>query len=162
MYNSVGVYWADLPFLQRLKFVFNSDKAETSREFDNFWQMFKADPLSPIGWYIRNAVIPGAGLGLEGYVLFSIGNIKPLFQASGSFPECWKTYKVCNKNWIASIDYLETIGIIVGQLLVGFVGDWLGRRWGLIQDALIMLFGLIMLIAAWGKDLNGWIICYAW
>jgi hypothetical protein len=27
----------------------------------------KKDPLSPVGWYFRNAIIPDAGLGLEGY-----------------------------------------------------------------------------------------------
>lgn len=38
----------------------------------------------------------------------------------------------------------------------------MGRRWGLIQDAVIMFLGLIMLTAAWGTTLNGWVICYAW
>lgn len=52
--------------------------------------------------------------------------------------------------------------IIKGQLLVGVIGDWIGRRWGLIQDAVIMTLGLLMLTAAWGVTLNGWIICYAW
>jgi hypothetical protein len=37
-----------------------------------------------------------------------------------------------------------------------------GRRWGLIQDASIMLLGLVMLVAAWGVNQNGWVICYAW
>lgn len=37
-----------------------------------------------------------------------------------------------------------------------------GRRWGLIQDALIMLLGLVMLICSWGVTQNGWVICYAW
>ena len=162
MYTKDGVYWADLPLVQRFKFVWNFDKAETAREFGNFLAMFKRDPLSPVGWYMRNAVIPGAGLGLEGYVLFSIGNIKPLFQAKGVFYECWETYAVCDKNWVSAVEYLETIGIICGQVLVGALGDWLGRRWGLIQDASIMLLGLIMLTAAWGTNLNGWVICYGW
>lgn len=50
----------------------------------------------------------------------------------------------------------------MGQILVGVVGDWLGRRWGLIQDAMIMFLGLIMLTASWGTTLNGWVICYVW
>jgi len=37
----------------------------------------------------------------------------------------------------------------------------IGRRWGLIQDALIMFGGLLMLTASWGVTLNGWVICYA-
>jgi hypothetical protein len=57
-------------------------------------------------------------------VLFSIGNVTPLLQ--GAFPACWKTSKtqICNANWIAAIGYLEVAGIIVGQILVGFLGDW--------------------------------------
>lgn len=46
--------------------------------------------------------------------------------------------------------------------MVGIVGDWLGRRWGLIQDAVIMFVGLLMLTAAWGLTENGWVICYVW
>ncbi|KIV92201.1 hypothetical protein PV10_06659 [Exophiala mesophila] len=159
-YNDNGVYWADLPFLQRFKFVSKVDREETRREARATWEMFKNDPLSPVAFYFRNMVLPGAGLGLEGYVLFSIGNLKPLFQ--GGFPDCWKTHEICNKTWLNAIEYLEISGIIVGQILVGIIGDWIGRRWGLIQDAGIMFVGLIMLTASWGVTQNGWIICYAW
>jgi hypothetical protein len=38
----------------------------------------------------------------------------------------------------------------------------IGRRWGLIQDAIIMFIGLLMITASWGVTLNGWVICYAW
>lgn len=111
-------------------------------------------------------------------MLFSIGNIKPLFEAV--FPTCWDSKEVCNPQWLNAIEYLEIVGIIVGQILVGIVGDWyvffffffhicagsnyirLGRRFGLIQDATIMFIGLLMLTAAWGVTLNGWVICYAW
>jgi len=93
-------------------------------------------------------------------VLFSIGNLTPLFQAV--WPTCWKSYKVCSENWVSAVTYLEVIGIIVGQVLVGILGDWFGRRWGLIQDAIIMFLGLIMLVCSWGVHLNGWVICYAW
>jgi MFS family permease len=50
----------------------------------------------------------------------------------------------------------------IGQILVGILGDWLGRRHGLIQDAVIMFVGLLMLTAAWGVTQNGWVICYTW
>ena len=56
------------------------------------------------------------------YVLFSIGNLKPLFSAG--FPACWKTNAICDKTWIAAVEYLEICGIIVGQILVGVLGDW--------------------------------------
>jgi hypothetical protein len=91
--------------------------------------------------------------------LFSIGNLSSLYAAV--WPQCWKTHKVCDHNWISAVDYLQIIGIIVGQILVGFEGDWIGRRFGLVQDALIMTLGLVMLTASWGTTLNGWVICYA-
>ncbi|GAD93810.1 MFS phosphate transporter, putative [Paecilomyces variotii No. 5] len=159
-YTPEGTYWADLPLLRKIKFVSSYDAGEAKRELGTIWGMIKEDPLSPVSYYFRNMVLPGAGLGLEGYVLFSIGNVKPLLQAA--FPACWKKNDICNPTWIAAIDYLEICGIIVGQILVGVLGDWIGRRWGLIQDATIMLIGLIMLTAAWGVTQNGWVICYVW
>lgn len=159
LFTKDGVYWADLPLAEQWKFNSRVDNEETRKELGQIWAMFKKDPLSPVGWYFRNAVLPGAGLGLEGYVLFSIGNLTPLFQAV--WPSCWKTYKTCSENWIATVQYLEVVGIICGQVLVGIIGDGIGRRWGLIQDAAIMFLGLCMLTASWGVTLQGWIICYA-
>ncbi|MCJ1279171.1 hypothetical protein MMC21_006995 [Puttea exsequens] len=162
-YNEEGVYWADLSIPKRIAFVTHSDGKEARRELGSIWQMFKRDPLEPFRYYVRNMVIPGAGLGLEGYVLFSIGNVKPLF--ASTFASCWGTKPknpICNKTWIQAVDYLEICGIIVGQILVGILGDWLGRRWGLIQDATIMFIGLLMLTASWGVTQNGWVICYVW
>jgi hypothetical protein len=120
-YDENGVYWADMPLTQRVKFVSSYDAAEVKRELTSIGQMVKKDPLSPIGYYFRNMVLPGAGLGLEGYVLFSIGNIQPLFTAPGSYTDCWKG-KTCSQSWINAITYMEVVGIIVGQILVGFLG----------------------------------------
>lgn len=36
-------------------------------------------------------------------------------------------------DWVSSVTYLEIIGIIVGQILVGIEGDWIGRKFGLVQ-----------------------------
>ncbi|KAL9106066.1 MAG: hypothetical protein Q9227_008852 [Pyrenula ochraceoflavens] len=160
IYTPDGRYWADLGIVERAKFVLSVDAKESKRELANTGRMIKNDPLSPIPWYFRNMVLPGAGLGLEGYVLFSIGNLKPLFQKA--FPACWNDFTICSETWTQAVDYLEVIGIIVGQVLVGVLGDWLGRRWGLIQDATIMFLGLVMLVAAWGVTENGWVICYVW
>lgn len=66
MYNESGVYFHDLPWMQKIRFVLSSDAKESARELANIWAMTKKDPLSPIGYYMRNMVIPGAGLGLEG------------------------------------------------------------------------------------------------
>lgn len=161
IYTPEGVYWADLPLRQRIAFVNQVNNAEAKKELKSIGAMMKKDPLSPISWYFRNAVLPGAGLGLEGYVLFSIGNLEPLFAAA--WPTCWgKSATECAHNWISAVTYLEVLGIMVGQMGVGIIGDWMGRRWGLIQDAAIMFVGLLMLTASWGTTLQGWVICYAW
>lgn len=119
LYTPDGVYWADLPFFQRAKFVSKVDRAESKRERAIIWSMFKKDPLSPVAWYFRNAVLPGAGLLLEGYVLFSIGNLSGLF--ADVWPRCWgkETPKKCDSNWVAAVTYLEIIGIMFGQTGVG-------------------------------------------
>jgi hypothetical protein len=69
-YTPEGVYWADLPIHKRIAFVAKTDNQEALKELRSIGSMMKKDPLSPIGWYLRNAVLPGAGLGLEGYVFF--------------------------------------------------------------------------------------------
>jgi hypothetical protein len=68
IYTEDGIYWADLPLGQRVKFIQNSDAKEAKRELQTIGRMIKKDPLSPVGAYMRNMVIPGAGLLLEGYV----------------------------------------------------------------------------------------------
>lgn len=155
-----GVYWADLPSSQRQKWVNAQSNGEARREFINLGQMIKMDPLSPISSYFRRYVVGGFGLFTEGYTLFSIGNLTSLFSAA--WPACWSKFTACSKNWVAAVTYLQIIGIIIGQVLVGFEGDWIGRRFGLVQDALVMTIGLVMLTASWGTTLNGWVICYAW
>lgn len=55
------------------------------------------------------------------YVLFSIGNLTSLFSAV--WPTCWKTYKTCDKQMVFAVTYMEIVGIMVGQVLVGILGD---------------------------------------
>lgn len=66
-YDKNGVYWADLPMTKQAKWVFNYDRQEVRREWADVCVMFKANPLSPFAYYGRNFVLPGAGLGLEGW-----------------------------------------------------------------------------------------------
>jgi hypothetical protein len=66
IYDENGTYWADLPMAQRIKFVSKVEREEAKEECASIWAMFKKDPLSPVGWYLRNMVLPGAGLLLEG------------------------------------------------------------------------------------------------
>jgi hypothetical protein len=65
-YTQEGIYWADLPYRQRAAFVAATDAKEAAKECNTIWSMFRRNPLSPFAWYCRNAVLPGAGLGLEG------------------------------------------------------------------------------------------------
>ena len=153
-------YWADLPYSEKVSWINNQSNVEALRELREIGQMFKRDPLSPIRAYFSNYVVTGLGLFVEGYTLFSIGTLSPLFKAV--WPQCWSKHHTCNAQWLHAIDYLEIVGIIVGQILVGIEGDWIGRRFGMVQDALIMTLGSIMLTAMWGTSLNGWVICYAW
>jgi len=120
-------YWADLPQKDKLKWVAKQHNDETRREWQLIWNMFKQDPLKPFWLYFRNYAITGLGFFAEGYVLFSVGNLLGLFEAV--WPMCWKTHKSCNKVWVQSINYLEIVGIILGQIIVGIIGDWIGRRW---------------------------------
>ena len=153
------VYWADLPLRERITWVNNQSNNEALRELRLLAAEFKRDPLQPIRDYFSRYVVTGMGLFVEGYTLFSVGNVTSLFQAV--WPTCWKTYKACTFNWVASVSYLEIVGIILGQLTVGVIGDWIGRRWGLIQDAVVMLIGTVLLTAMWGTSLQGWVIMYA-
>lgn len=154
-----GVYWADLPRAQRVAWTNRQYRREATREFTEEWASFRHDPLAPFRDYFHNYVVTGLGFFSEGYTLFSVGNILILFEAV--WHSCFKTYKVCNATWVDTINYLEIVGIIFGQIIVGIIGDWVGRRWGIIQDGVIMLLGTVMLTAMWGPSLNGWVICYA-
>ena len=74
-YDTNGVYWADMPWVKRAAFVMKYDAMEAGRELGNTWAMAKRDPLEPVRYYFRNMVIPGAGLGLEGYAL-SVSDVR--------------------------------------------------------------------------------------
>lgn len=65
-YDKDGVYWADMPIGKRAAFVNQVNNAEARKELQSIGRMMKADPLSPVGYYMRNMVIPGMGLLLEG------------------------------------------------------------------------------------------------
>ncbi|TNY17701.1 major facilitator superfamily domain-containing protein [Rhodotorula diobovata] len=159
-YTADGVYWADLPRKERLAFINHQQNAEAKREFRWVLDMFKQDPAEPLRRYFRKYVMTGMGLFVEGYVLFSIGNLTALFKSA--WPTCWGSYTDCNENWVDAVTYLEILGIIVGQCIVGYEGDWIGRKFGLCQDALIMLIGSILLTGVWGTSLNAWVIAYGW
>lgn len=65
-FTAEGTYWADLPIGKRISWCLNQEVTELGRELSWLGNMFKNDPLSPIGYYFKHFVLPGAGLGLEG------------------------------------------------------------------------------------------------
>lgn len=67
-YDETGTYWADMPLLKRWKFVRHVDTQEAKRELGIVRSMFNRDRLSPFVAYLKNTVVPGTGLLLEGYV----------------------------------------------------------------------------------------------
>ncbi len=70
-YNSEGVYWADMNFLKRARFTNAVNSAEAAKELRSIGRVMQKDPLSPVSYYFKNMVLPGAGLLLEGYVFSS-------------------------------------------------------------------------------------------
>ena len=65
-YDENGTYWADMKIGHKINFIRKVDNAEAAKELKAIGRMIKADPLSPVGYYFRNMVIPGMGLLLEG------------------------------------------------------------------------------------------------
>jgi hypothetical protein len=90
----------------------------------------------PFGGPIPGRVPVRSGVDADTASLFSIGNLTALFSAV--WPACWSKFTECNSNWVAAVTYLQIIGIIFGQIIVGIEGHWIGRKFGLVQDALIM------------------------
>lgn len=68
IFTAEHVYWADLKLTDKISFITRTEGADAKKEVKAILAMMKKDPLSPVSWYFSNAVLPGAGLGLEGYV----------------------------------------------------------------------------------------------
>ena len=47
---------------------------------------------------------------------------------------------------------MQLVGILIGQLLFGFMGDWVGRRTAMLTDMVLILLGVIMLTVANGTS----------
>jgi len=102
-------YWADLPAKERSTWISHQTRAITHRELVRVRQMFKVNPLKPLKSYWRSYAVSGVGFFIEGYVLFSVGNIMPLFKSV--WPECWKNHIVCDGQMVKAIKYLEILGV---------------------------------------------------
>jgi MFS family permease len=116
-------------------------------------------PIAQFFFWVKSWALPGIGMFCESYFIFSIGNITPIFQET--YKSCWKTHKTCSASLINAETYIQVAGIILGMLLMGFIADQIGRKWGSVLTATFMFIGGILLTASNGKTLQGWAIMFA-
>jgi MFS family permease len=50
---------------------------------------------------------------------------------------------------------------MIGQIVVGIEGDWIGTRAGSAQNAGVMLVATVLLVGSWGVNLQGWVAAFA-
>ncbi|KAL3156851.1 hypothetical protein ABBQ38_001120 [Trebouxia sp. C0009 RCD-2024] len=117
--------------------------------FHSFYSCFK---------WLCSWMIPGLGMFSEAYFIFSIGNIKPIL--GKQFPNCWTAHKTCGKTITQIPDYIQIVGIILGMCTLGYLGDKIGRKWGSVFTASIMLVGAILLTATDAPTDRGFVIFY--
>ncbi|KAK9906884.1 hypothetical protein WJX75_009747 [Coccomyxa subellipsoidea] len=116
-------------------------------------------PLAAFFFWVKSWALPGMGMFCESYFIFSIGNITPIFQET--YKDCYKQHKTCSAGLINAETYVQVSGIIVGMLLMGFIADQIGRKWGSTLTAAFMFVGGIMLTASNGTTIQGWAIMFA-
>ena len=72
----------------------------------------------------------------------------------------WICLQVCKKTLTQIPDYIQIVGIILGMCTLGYLGDKIGRKWGSVFTASIMLIGAILLTATDGPSEKGLLIMY--
>ncbi|KAL7486255.1 hypothetical protein ACHAW6_011839 [Cyclotella cf. meneghiniana] len=91
----------------------------------------------------------GLGLFGESYLLFSIGTLKPLWTTL--YPSCFdeRDDTVCPRPYLSykSITYSVVSGVILGMILLGTLGNTLGRRRGSILTASLLAAGSLGMTA---------------
>ena len=70
------------------------------------------------------------------------------------------TLQVCSKTITQIPDYIQIVGIILGMCTLGYLGDKIGRKWGSVFTASIMLIGAILLTATDAPSEKGFVIMY--
>ena len=56
---------------------------------------------------------------------------------------------------------LQVSGIIIGMLLMGYIADQIGRKWGSVLTSTFMFIGGILLTCSTGPTIQGWAIMFA-
>lgn len=55
---------------------------------------------------------------------------------------------------------MQVAGIIAGQITLGFLADRIGRKWGSVTTASLMLIGGILILASAGNSPHGIFLMY--
>lgn len=66
----------------------------------------------------------------------------------------------CGQTLVQIPDYIQIVGIILGMCTLGYLGDKIGRKWGSVFTASLMLIGAILLTATDAPTDKGFVIFY--
>ena len=66
----------------------------------------------------------------------------------------------CGQTLTQIPDYIQIVGIILGMCTLGYLGDKIGRKWGSVFTASLMLIGAILLTATDAPTDKGFLIFY--
>lgn len=84
------------------------------------------------------------------------GNVKQIITAE--YPLCFSKYVTCDKTTTQVPDYMQIIGIVLGMITMGYIGDTIGRKWGSVMTVSIMSVGAILLTAINGVTEGGFVV----
>jgi len=93
--------------------------------------------------WLTESVWPGMGLFGESYLLFSVGTLKPIWEAL--YPHCFSEI-TCPQWLIHSLSYGVVVGVILGMITLGIVSNVIGRRKGSLLTASLMSIGSLSLV----------------
>ena len=68
--------------------------------------------------------------------------------------------QTCTQTLVQIPDYIQIVGIILGMCTLGYLGDKIGRKWGSVFTASLMLIGAILLTATDAPTERGFVIFY--
>ena len=107
----------------------------------------RLDRLPVSSFHYRIFWLVGAGMFFDGYDLYVAGSVlaATLSTKFSTVPQ--------NLQFLS----LTFVGMTIGALVTGFLGDWFGRRF--TYQINLLIFGLASLAAAFAQDMNQLIIC---
>src|SRR5882762_10502769 len=107
----------------------------------------RLDRLPVSSFHYRIFGLVGAGMFFDGYDLYVAGGVlaSAIQTKFSTVPQ--------NLQFLS----LTFVGMTIGALVTGFLGDWLGRRF--TYQINLLIFGLASLAAAFAQDMNQLIIC---